>query len=89
MFTPWTTSRALHWPGNVSFWWLFGIFAGLAFGAGIHRIYGVLTYLTNQRVPEIGLRMALGAGTRNVIRLVLGQSFGMIVVVLASVFWAL
>jgi len=43
-------------------------------------IYGVLTYLTNQRVPEIGLRMALGANTRNVIRLVLGQSLEMIVV---------
>jgi len=43
-------------------------------------IYGALTYLTNQRVPEIGLRLALGASTRNVIRLVLGQSFRMIVV---------
>jgi len=43
-------------------------------------IYGALTYLTNQRVPEIGLRLALGASTRNVIRLVFGQSFRMIVV---------
>jgi predicted permease len=60
--------------------WLFGIFAGLALLLASIGIYGVLTYLTNQRVPEIGLRMALGASARDVIRLVLGQSFGMIVV---------
>jgi predicted permease len=60
--------------------WLFGIFACLALLLACIGIYGVLTYLTNQRVPEIGLRMALGASTRNVICLVLGQSFGMIVV---------
>jgi predicted permease len=60
--------------------WLFGIFAGLALLLACIGIYGVLTYLTNQRVPEIGLRMALGASTRDVMRLVLGQSFGMIVV---------
>jgi putative ABC transport system permease protein len=60
--------------------WLFGIFAGLALLLACIGIYGVLTYLTNQRVPEIGLRMALGADARDVMGLVLGQSFGMIVV---------
>jgi predicted permease len=63
--------------------WLFGIFAGLALLLACIGIYGVLTYLTNQRVPEIGLRMALGASARDVMRLVLGQSFGMIVVGIA------
>jgi putative ABC transport system permease protein len=63
--------------------WLFGIFAGLALLLACIGIYGVLTYLTNQRVPEIGLRMALGASTRDVMRLVLGQSFAMIVVGIA------
>jgi predicted permease len=63
--------------------WLFGIFAGLALLLACIGIYGVLTYLTNQRVPEIGLRMALGASAGNVMRLVLGQSLGMIVIGIA------
>jgi ABC-type antimicrobial peptide transport system permease subunit len=43
-------------------------------------IYGVLAYLTGQRVPEIGIRMALGARPGAVIWLVLRQSLGMIVI---------
>jgi predicted permease len=57
---------------------LFGIFAGLALLLACVGIYGVLAYLAGQRVPEFGLRMALGATAGDVTRLVLRQSLGMI-----------
>ena len=57
---------------------LFGTFAGLAVLLACIGIYGVLAYLTGQRVPEIGLRMALGAGAREVVWMVLRGSLGMI-----------
>jgi predicted permease len=59
---------------------LFGIFAGLALLLACIGIYGVLAYVTSQRVPEIGLRMALGATAPDVMRMVLGQSLRMIFV---------
>jgi predicted permease len=57
---------------------LFGVFAGLALVLACVGIYGVLAYVTGQRVPEIGVRMALGARPGDVVRLVLRQSLGMI-----------
>ena len=57
---------------------LFGIFAGLALLLACIGIYGVLAYLTGERVPEIGVRMALGATAGDVMWLVLRQSLSMI-----------
>ncbi len=59
---------------------LSGLFGGIGVVLAAAGLYGLLAYRVARRVGEIGVRMALGAAPARVVRMVLGEALGMVLV---------
>jgi putative ABC transport system permease protein len=72
--------RALSLSGLLEPAWLIGLFAMLSALLAALGLYGVVAHSVTQQRREIGIRMALGAGSRRVVALVVGHVLTTIVI---------
>ena len=66
-------ARLQTYPLQIGFW-VSVVLGGLALVLTVSGVFSVLSYVVEQQAKEIGVRMALGAATKNVVRLILWQS---------------
>jgi putative ABC transport system permease protein len=59
---------------------MLGVFGAIAVMLAIVGIYGIMSHSVGQRTSEIGVRMALGAGSRQVLKLILRRGVILIIV---------